>query len=68
MGMTPSFPNIQIMVDYINKHPEIEFGPVFFDDGNRNEIIACGIEDVILNGKPRRKFINLMNRVKASLK
>ena len=60
---SPKFPNIQTLVDYLNQHPEID--PVIFyenDFNHRNELVAANRNDIILNEKPRRKFVNLMTK------
>lgn len=59
--ITPQFSNIQTLVDYINQHPEID-GCVFYqnDYNHRDELVAAWISDVVLNQKPRRKFVKEM--------
>jgi|LakMenE18May11ns_1017448.scaffolds.fasta_scaffold9959299_30 hypothetical protein len=59
--ISPQFPDIQTLVNYINQHPEID--AVVFHQNNynhRDTLVAARIADVILNGKPRRKFVKQM--------
>ena len=59
--ISPEFPAIQTMVDYINQHPEIDPVVLYQNDFNhRNELVAGRTTDVVLNGKPRRKFVKQM--------
>lgn len=62
-AISPQFPTIQTLVDYINQHPEID--PVVFyqnDYNHRDELVAGRISDIVLNQKPRRKFVNYMTQ------
>ena len=56
--ISPEFPNIQTLVDYINETPTRNHSIILYKN------IMCGytIDCVVLNGKPRRKFINQMNK------
>lgn len=59
--VSPKFRDIQTLVDYLNQHPDIDSCIFYKNDYNhRNELVAGRRSDVILNGKPRRKFVNHM--------
>ena len=59
--ISPKFPNIQSLVDYLNQHPDLDSCIFYQNDYNhREELVAAWRPDVILNGKPRRKFVNHM--------
>lgn len=56
--VSPEFPNIQLLVDYINETPTRDHSIVLY----KNIMVGYTIDCVVLNGKPRRKFINQMNK------
>ena len=59
--ISPQFPNIQTLVDYHNQHPDLDSCIFYQNDYNhRIELVAAWRSDIILNGKPRRKFVNNM--------
>lgn len=60
---SPKLPNIQTLVDYINQNPDLNYSVVFYN----NHLVGYDKNCVILNGKPRRKFINCMAKCKDSL-
>jgi hypothetical protein len=55
---SPKFPTIQLLVDFINQNPDLDYTIVLYN----NEIVAYDTTDIILNKKPRRAFINYMTR------
>jgi len=55
---SPKFPTIYELVDFINQNPTLDYTIVLYN----NEIVGCDTTDIMLNGKPRRAFINYMNR------
>jgi len=61
--ISPQFPDIQTLVNYINQHPDID-GCVFYqnDYNHRDELVAPWISNIVLNQKPRRKFVNHMTQ------
>ena len=59
--VSPQFPDIQSLVDYHIQHPDLDACIFYQNDYNhRIELVAAWRSDIILNGKPRRKFVNHM--------
>jgi len=56
---SPKFPTIQLLVDFINQNPTLEYSIVLY----KNHFVAPTVDDIILNKKPRLKFVRLMSRV-----
>jgi hypothetical protein len=56
---SPKFPTIQLLVDFINQNPTLEYSIVLY----KNHFVAPTVDDIILNKKPRLKFIRLMSRI-----
>lgn len=60
---SPKFPEIQDLVDFINQNPDLNYSVIFYN----NHLVGYDTDCVILNGKPRRKFVNYMSRNKEFL-
>ncbi len=60
---SPKFPTIQLLVDFINQNPTLEYSIVLY----KNFFVAPTVDDIILNKKPRPKFVKLMSRVSTTL-
>ena len=56
---SPKFPTIQLLVDFINQNPTLEYSIVLY----KNHFVAPTVDDIILNKKPRLKFVRLMSRL-----
>ena len=56
---SPKFPTIQLLVDFINQNPDLEYSIVLY----KNYFVAPTVDDIILNKKPRLKFVRLMSRL-----
>ena len=56
---SPKFPTIQLLVDFINQNPTLEYSIVLY----KNHFVAPTVDDIILNKKPRLKFVRLMSRI-----
>ena len=56
---SPEFPTIQLLVDFINQNPTLEYSIVLY----KNHFVAPTVDDIILNKKPRLKFVRLMSRI-----
>jgi hypothetical protein len=61
--ISPEFPNIQTLVDYINETPTRNHSIILY----KNHMVGYTTDCVVLNGKPRRKFINFMLKAKPSI-
>ena len=60
---SPKFPTIQLLVDFINQNPDLEYSIVLY----KNFFVAPTVDDIILNQKPRPKFVKLMTKVSTTL-
>ena len=60
---SPKFPTIQLLVDFINQNPDLEYSIVLY----KNFFVAPTVDDIILNKKPRPKFVKLMTKVSTTL-
>lgn len=60
---SPKFPTIQLLVDFINQNPDLEYSVILYN----NYLVGYTTDCVILNGKPRLKFVRLMSRISAEL-
>ncbi len=60
---SPQFPTIQLLVDFINQNPTLEYSIILY----KNFFVAPTVDDIILNKKPRLKFVKLMSRVSTTL-
>ena len=56
---SPKFPTIQLLVDFINQNPDLEYSIALY----KNYFVAATVDDIVLNKKPRLKFIRLMSRL-----
>ena len=56
---SPKFPTIQLLVDFINQNPTLEYSIALY----KNYFVAAIVDDIVLNKKPRLKFVRLMSRL-----
>lgn len=60
---SPKFDTIQQLVDFINQNPTLDYSIILYN----NHLVGYNINDIISNGKPRRKFINYMSKMSSIL-
>ena len=60
---SPKFPTIQQLVDFINQNPTLDYSIILYN----NHLVGYNTNDIILNGKPRRKFVNYMSKMASIL-
>jgi hypothetical protein len=60
---SPKFPTIQLLVDFINQNPNLEYSIILY----KNHLVAFELSDIILNNKPRPKFVKLMSHLSITL-
>lgn len=56
---SPEFPTIDSLVDYINQNPQHDYSVVFY----KQFLVGYNTDDIILNKKPRRRFVNYMTKM-----
>jgi hypothetical protein len=60
---SPKFPTIQLLVDFINQNPNLEYSIVLY----KNHFVAATVDDIILNNKPCPKFVKQMSHLSTTL-
>ena len=56
---SPKFPTIQLLVDFINQNPTLEYSIALY----KNYFVAATVDDIVLNKKPRLTVVRLMSRL-----
>ena len=62
--ISPKFPTIQQLANYINETPTRNHSIILYTATNgKGYMVGYTTDCVVLNGKPRRKFINYMTKM-----